>query len=79
MMFDWLWKGVAGAAGLAALWFGIRADRAKKRAERDEAERKAAMDRMVEQAYRSIEETRKKHAGQSPINPGKRTDFEDGH
>lgn len=75
-MFDWLWKGVAVLAGMAAIWFGIKADRTKKRAEREEAERKAAMDRMVDQACRSIEETRKKHAGQAPISAKKRTDFE---
>lgn len=75
-MFDWFWKGVAVLAGMAALLFGIRADRTKKRMEREEFERKAAMNRMVEQAFRSIEETRKKHAGQAPISAKKRTDFE---
>lgn len=75
-MLDWLWKGIAAIAGLAALVFGANAARTKRRMERDEAERKAAMDRMVDQAYRSIEETRRQHAGKAPINPSERTDFE---
>lgn len=75
-MFDWLWKGVAAIAGLAALVFGVNAARTKRRMERDEAERKAAMDRMVDQAYRELKESRRHHASKAPINPSKRTDFE---
>lgn len=75
-MFDWLWKGLAALAGMAALVFGANAARTKWRMERDEAERKAAMDRMVEDAYNDLAEARKRHAGQAPINPNKRTDFE---
>lgn len=75
-MFDWLWKGIAVIAGLAALVFGANAARTKQRMERDELERKAAMDRMVDQAYRDLIETRKRHADQAPINPANRRDFE---
>lgn len=76
MMFDWFWKGIAALAGMAALWFGIKADRAKKRMEREEIEQNEAMRRMVDQAYRSLEETRRQHAGKAPISAKKRTDFE---
>lgn len=78
-MFDWLWKGVAAVAGLAAMVFGVNAARTKQRMERMErerVERDTAMQRMAEQAYRDLIETRKRHAGQAPVNPAKRTDFE---
>ena len=75
-MFDWLWKGVAGAAGLAALWFGASASLIKKRMEREKAEREAAQHKMVEDAYNQLEEARKKHAARAPINTKTRKDFE---
>jgi len=75
-MFDWLWKGIAATAGLAAMVFGVNAARTKRRMEQEELERKAAMDRMVNQAYRDLIETRKRHADQAPINSANRRDFE---
>ena len=75
-MFDWLWKGVAGAAGLAALWFGISADRSKRRIERERQEREAAEKSLVEKSIAQLAETRKQYANRAPIDPNKRTDFE---
>lgn len=75
-MFDWLWKGIAAVAGLVALVFGVNAARTKQRMERERVEREQAMRRMVEQAYHDLIETRKRHAGQAPVNPTKRTDLE---
>lgn len=75
-MFDWLWKVVAGAAGLAALWFGFNTARMHRRMEREKQERDEAIQHMVEKAYHDLTETRKRYAAQVPINPKKRTDFE---
>lgn len=77
-MLDWLWKGIAAVAGLAALVFGVNAARTKQRMKQEEFERKAAMDRMVNQAYRDLIETHKRHAEKAPIDAKKRTDFEGG-
>ncbi|MBK7544100.1 MAG: hypothetical protein IPI57_20680 [Candidatus Competibacteraceae bacterium] len=75
-MFDWLWKGLAGLAGVVALWFGFDAARMRYRMEREKWEQDEAMDRMVKKTYSDLAETRKRHAGQAPVNPKKRTDFE---
>lgn len=75
-MFDWLWKCVAGAAGLAALWFGIRADRSKRRIERERQEREDAEKSLVEKSMAQLAETRQRYANRAPIDPNKRTDFE---
>lgn len=75
-MLDWIWEGLAILAGIAAFWFGIKANRIEKKVARDEAERKEAMEQMVSQAHRALEETRRQHAGKAQININKRTDFE---
>ena len=75
-MLDWLWEGLAILAGIVAFWFGFKAKRIEKKIARDEAERKEAMDQMVSQAHRALEETRRQHAGKAPISTSKRTDFE---
>jgi hypothetical protein len=75
-MLDWLWKGIAGLSGIVALWFGFDAARMRNRMEREKQEQAEAMQRMAEKAYRDLTETRKRHAGQAPITPNKRTDFE---
>lgn len=75
-MFDWLWRVVAGAAGLVALWLGFNTARMRRRMEWEKQERDEATQRMTEKAYRDLTETRKRYAAQAPINPEKRTDFE---
>lgn len=75
-MLDWIWEGLAILAGIAAFWFGIKANRIEKKVARDEAERKEAMDQMVSQAHSALEETRRQHSGKAPISASKRTDFE---
>lgn len=75
-MFDWLWKGVAALAGLAAVWFGALAARRKHKAEREEAERAEAMQAMAERAYRQLEETRRKHASEPKPDAKNRREFE---
>lgn len=75
-MFDWLWKGLAALAGMAALWFGASASLTKMRMESEKAEREAAQQKMVEDAYNQLEEARKKHAARAPINTKTRKDFE---
>lgn len=75
-MFEWLWKGIAGVAGVVALWFGFDAALMRRRMEREKREQDEAMQRMAEKAFRDLIETRKRYAGQAKINPNKRTDFE---
>lgn len=75
-MLDWLWEGLAILAGIVAFWFGFKAKRIEKKIARDEAERKEAMDQMVERSYSALEESRRQHANKPQIDPTKRTDFE---
>lgn len=75
-MFEWLWQGVAGLAGIVALWFGFNTARMRRHMEREKQERDEAIQHMAEKAHRDLIETRKRYAAQAPINPKKRTDFE---
>lgn len=75
-MIDWLWKGIAGLAGIVALWFGFDAARMRHRMERKKREQDEAMQRMAEQTYRALKETRRQHAGKAPINLNKRQEIE---
>lgn len=75
-MFDWLWKGVAGLAGLAALWFGTLAAHRKRKAEREKANQEEAMREMQELAYQQMKEQRRKQAAEPAPNAKDRREFE---
>ena len=75
-MFEWLWKGIAGMAGVVALWFGFNATLMRWRMEREKREQDEAMRRMVDKAYQDLLATRERWAKQNSINAKKRTDFE---
>lgn len=75
-MFDWIWKGIAGVSGVIALWYGVSTAMLRRRMEQDKKVREDAFQRMTEKAFEDLKESRKKYAGQAPINPNKRTEFE---
>lgn len=75
-MFEWLWKGIAGMAGVVVFWLGFNATLMRRRMEREKREQDEAMRRMVDKAYQDLLVTRERWAKQLSINTKKRTDFE---
>ena len=75
-MFEWLWKGIAGMAGVVVFWLGFNATLMRRRMEREKREQDEAMRRMVDKAYLDLLATRERWAKQNSINAKKRTDFE---
>lgn len=75
-MIDWLWQIIAGVAGLAAGYFGIRSSWLQHKLDLDKAERAASSSKQESDAIARLSAVRNKYQSQGPIDVVKRNNFE---
>lgn len=75
-MFNTLWTAVIGLVAAVVAGLGVWVARLRHQAEKEAADRLQAEHDMIERARQQQAETRKRYDQQPPVDPAKRSDFE---